>query len=184
MKIACIGWGSLVWKPGVLRCDGDWQKGGPELPLEFARTSRDGRLTLVLAPGATPVPTRWALLDYFTAVQAQDALAGREGCRADFIGLWPGAVPRHDVGAEAIAKWGSAAGLDAVVWTALPPKFDGVNGALPKDAATVLDYLGTLDGDTLERAREYVTRAPAEVRTPFRSAIEAALGWLPDEALA
>lgn len=129
------------------------------------------------------MPTKWVELDYFTAEQAQEALAGREGCRAEFIGLWPGHPPAHDVGAAAIATWASAMGLGAVVWTALPPKFDGINGAVPKDAATVLDYLKGLEGETLERAREYVTRAPTEVRTPFRSAIEEALGWVPEEAL-
>ena len=50
MKIVCIGWGSLVWDPGVLRCVGDWQTDGPTLPLEFARVWRDGRLALVLTP--------------------------------------------------------------------------------------------------------------------------------------
>lgn len=184
MRIGCIGWGSLIWKPGVLRCVGDWQASGPELPLEFARTSRDGRLTLALVTGATPVPTKWVELDYFTAEQAQEALAGREGCRAEFIGLWPSYSPKHDVGAAAIADWASAAGFDRVVWTALPPKFDNVNGAVPKDAATVLAYLNTLEGETLERAREYVTRAPSEVRTPFRSAIEAELGWVAEVGVA
>jgi len=139
-------------------------------------------LTLALVPGAAPAPTRWAYLDYFTAEQAQEALAGREGCRAEFIGLWPGATPKHDVGAAVIADWAKSTGLDAVVWTALPPKFDGVNGAVPKDAETALAYLSKLDGETLERAREYVVRAPSEVRTPFRTAIEAVLGWLPEEA--
>jgi len=94
-----------------------------------------------------------------------------------------GHLPAHDVGAGAIASWASATGLDAVVWTALPPKFDGINGAVPKDAATVLAYLKGLEGEPLERAREYVTRAPTEVRTPFRSAIEEGLGWAPEEAL-
>ncbi len=46
MAIVCLGWGSLVWKPCVLRCKGDWHGYGPELPLEFARVLRDGRLTL------------------------------------------------------------------------------------------------------------------------------------------
>lgn len=130
------------------------------------------------------MPTKWVELDYFTAEQAQEALAGREGCRAEFIGLWPSYSPKHDVGAAAIAAWASAAGLDRVVWTALPPKFDNVNGVVPKDAATVLAYLNTLEGETLERAREYVTRVPSEVRTPFRSAIEAELGWVAEVGVA
>lgn len=62
MRIACIGWGSLVWSPGILRCEGEWHLNGPLLPLEFARTSKDGRLTLVLMDGAAPVPSLWVEL--------------------------------------------------------------------------------------------------------------------------
>lgn len=182
MRIACIGWGSLVWKPGVLRCLGPWQSRGPELPIEFTRTSQDGRLTLVLTEGAAPAPTRFVALGYATAEQAQEALAGREGSGIDSIGLWPGPAPKNTVGAEAIAAWGQVNGFDAVVWTALKPKFAGVIGQAPADAEAVLAYLRELDLDTLQRAREYIVRAPAEVRTPFRAAIEAGLGWLPAQA--
>lgn len=37
--------------------------------------------------GATPVQTKWVELDYFTAEQAQEALAGREGCDGNLEGL-------------------------------------------------------------------------------------------------
>ena len=84
---------------------------------------------------------------------------------------------KYAVGAPAIAEWGAAKGFDAVVWTALKPKFRGAAGQVPKDAGDVLDYLRGLDGETAARAREYVCRAPAEVRTPFRAVIEAELGW-------
>lgn len=179
MKIACIAWGALVWKPGVLRCSGACQVGGPSLPLEFARTSQDGRLTLVLLDGAPAVPTRYVELAYATGEQAQEALAGREGSGIESIGLWPGPEPKYPVGASVIASWAMEKGFDAVVWTALRPKFRGVFGQVPDNADAVLDYLRQLDPETSALAREYITRAPAEVRTPYREVIEAELGWLP-----
>ncbi len=86
--------GSLVWDPGVLRIAGASKHDGPSLPVEFARVSRDGRLTLVLNPGAVVVETLWCELDY-NSPGAQAALAGREGCAVDAIGLWPGDMPDH-----------------------------------------------------------------------------------------
>ena len=182
MKIGCIGWGSLVWDPRALHCAGPWQRGGPLLPVEFARTSKDGRLTLVLLNGAQPVATRFVELAYDTAEQAQECLAGREGSGVESIGLWPGPEPRYAVGAAAIAEWGAANGFDAVVWSALRPKFRGVMDLVPSNAGAVLDYLRELDSETAARAREYVRKAPAEVRTPFRAAIEAELGWAAEDA--
>lgn len=179
MRIACIGWGSVVWRPGVLHCTGAWQRGGPSLPLEFARTSQDGRLTLVLLEGAPSVPTRFVELSYATGEQAQEALAGREGSGVESIGLWPGPGPKYPVGAETIAAWGAGSGFDAVVWTALRPKFRGVFGLVPEGAEDVLSYLRELDDETSARAREYVCNAPEEVRTPYRAIIEAELGWRP-----
>jgi hypothetical protein len=179
MKIACLGWGSLVWNPGVLRCIDDWRDDGPELPLEFARTSQDGRLTLVLVAGAQAVSTLWTELDYTKPLHAQEALAGREGCSLSAIGLWPGKAPEHGPGVvDAIAKWAAARGIDAVVWTALRPKFNNVDGQAPESAAAAVAYLRQLDGKSQARAREYIERAPAQVRTPFRHAFEQKLGWL------
>jgi len=125
------------------------------------------------------VPTRFVELSYATAEQAQEALAGREGSGVESIGLWPGPEPKYAVGAVAIGAWGAATGFDAVVWTALRPKFRGVFGQAPRDVDDVLLYLRELDEETLARAREYVSYAPVEVRTPYRAAIEAEFGWLP-----
>lgn len=176
VNIVCIGWGSLVWEPGVLRCIGDWQADGPHLPLEFARTSRDGRLTLVLTPEAVPVPTLWCKLDYNTGEAAQAALAGREGTSLHAIGLWPGSPPHFAVGAAEIAVWCKERGVDAVIWTALRPKFESVDGAGPIDAEAAAAYLGSLDESARARAREYVQRAPKQVSTSFRPTLELALG--------
>jgi hypothetical protein len=45
MRIACVGWGSLVWDPRDLPVKGAWRPDGPRLPIEFARQSDNGRLT-------------------------------------------------------------------------------------------------------------------------------------------
>lgn len=50
MKIAVIGRGSLIWCPRGLRIASRWHLDGRELPLEFVRTSGDGRLTLIICP--------------------------------------------------------------------------------------------------------------------------------------
>ncbi len=178
MKIACLGWGSLVWNPGVLHTVGAWRDDGPELPLEFARTSQDGRLTLVLVNDAPLVPCLWTELDYTAPHHAQEALAGREGCTLPGIGLWPGDAPRHAAGAELIARWAEARGVQAVVWTALTPRFDGNDGQAPPTGAASLAYLRTLEARAQARAREYVERAPTQLRTPLRQLFEQELGWL------
>ena len=46
-KIAVLAWGSLIEKPAVLSTIIDnWKPDGPKLPIEFARKSNDGYLTL------------------------------------------------------------------------------------------------------------------------------------------
>jgi hypothetical protein len=179
MKIACLGWGSLVWSPAVLHCVGGWRPDGPELPLEFARTSQDGRLTLVLTAGTKPLPCLWTEVEYTAPHHAQEALAGREGCTLPGIGLWPGDLPAHALGADVIAAWALSRGLDAVVWTALKPKFDGIDGNAPASAEAALNHLKQLDARRLAKAQEYVERAPAQIQTPFRAAFEQVLGWHP-----
>jgi hypothetical protein len=171
-KIVCIGWGSLVSAPGSLRCIGGWNVDGPELPVEFSRTSMDGRLTLVLTADTTPVPTLWSEVDYGSPDEARAALAARENSNVRWVGCWPGPVPDHALGREQIAAWAEGRGIDAVVWTALPPKFAGRNGLAPDSASAATAYLKSLDGDTLANALRYIKEAPAQVRTAYRVAFE------------
>lgn len=148
------------------------------LPVEFARVSRDGRLTLVLTQGAVPVQCLWAELSYASPEEAQAALAGREGCALHDIGRWPGKGPRHVVGATEIERWARANEIDAVVWTALAPNFDESHGKGSTGTDGVLNYLRGLDAVTQSKAREYVERSTIQVMTPLRQAIERELGWV------
>jgi hypothetical protein len=78
MHIAIIGWGSLIWSPGSLRLKSKWHADGPFLPIEFARISSDGRLTLVIHPESSEVQTYWAVSAYDTINDAREDLRKRE----------------------------------------------------------------------------------------------------------
>lgn len=145
--------------------------------LNLPEPSKDGRLTLVLTEGAAPVRCLWVELDYATALEAKAALEEREGCAPGAIGVWPGPAPKHSVGADSIAHWAEEKGLAAVVWTALPPKFDGSPGKAPQSAEAAMSYLEPLSPEAMAAAREYIERAPTQIRTAFRMIFEERLGW-------
>jgi hypothetical protein len=80
MKIAILGWGSLVWDPRALRLTGHWMEGGPALPIEFSRISDNGRLTLVIDEAhGVDVPTRYARSALSDLDEAIVDLQKREG---------------------------------------------------------------------------------------------------------
>jgi hypothetical protein len=184
MRIAILGWGSLVWDPRRLRVSGGWHADGPQLPLELARISQDGRLTLVVYPGAPPLTTYWALSAAVTVAEARENLRVREGTHERFIGVVPGradsAAPDDAAVAQTIELWRRRSQLDAVVWTALPPNFeDDEHGGRPLTGENAIRYLLDLPSDQRRKAEEYIRRAPTQIQTPIRQAIEQRLGWRP-----
>src|SRR4051812_43733908 len=142
MRIACLGWGSLVWNPGELRLSGEWQKDGPALPIEFARESSRKRITLVMADVPETVPSLWALLKADSLDAAISTLALREDIKDHNIqysmGWWRKADGAcHGVGAHAVAAWATAHSLDGVVWTNLKPGLKGEPKVVPTYAAVL-----------------------------------------------
>lgn len=179
MAIACLGWGSLIWCQKALPVSGAWQPDGPVLPLELARESKDQRITLVITPGAPAIATLWALLAVETLDEAKAALAAREGISAAnlarSVGAWSNGGA--DGVADTIGQWAASKGFAHVVWTALKPKIAG-EYRIPS-AAAVLAHLSALSGSDRDLAEEYVRMAPRQIATPYRAAIENALGWTP-----
>jgi len=179
MKIACIGWGSLIWDPRELDAERNWRKDGPVLPLEFARKSNDGRLTLVICPGAKELKTYWTIMGPNELLDAKTSLATREGCLTIRpIGcLEKTSVPKDAV-QKSIYKWLIASECDAVIWTNLSPRFYEEKRDQAPSLKDALEYLKGLDGATYKKAEEYVRKTPPSIRTYFRKKFEHTLGWL------
>ncbi len=188
LAIGCIGWGSLLWDPRDLPMEGGFQSGGPRLPIEFSRVAMDGRVTLVIDPAAEPIETYWTRLAADKIESAVEGLGRREKIAPARFGEWVGVEVAADPGASrgdalagtrrAIRSWLATAPLDAVVWTALPSRRpDGVF-AQPGVQDLMLHLRG-LEGESLERAEEYIRRAPPAVDTVRRRLFEAEFGWTP-----
>jgi hypothetical protein len=190
LKIACLGWGSLIWDPRTLPIRRPWFQDGPLLPIEFARRSDNGhgRITLVIVPpDCARVPcvrALWALMTVDSFDDAIERLAEREmpkNPREKAIGRWSfGATATEDFPfTDLISTWAQKKGLDAVVWTALPPKNER-DGEMPTIDA-VLQHLHGLafDYSRWREAEEYVRKAPMQIDTEYRRRIECEFGWTP-----
>ncbi len=181
MRIACLAWGSLIWKSDPLEPVSPWHDDGPRLPIEFAREADGGELATALCPddGVADTATYWALLDETDLATAREQLRRREQIpaeRTDGIGSVPSAAPGPF--AARIAGWLVDRPLDAVIWTALPPRSRGIEGRMPSvDEACA--YLAALPPSRQPHAEQYVRRVPTRIATRHRAAIEARLGWTP-----
>lgn len=176
MIIARLGWGSLIWKPDALELASEWFKDGPQLPIEFARVSDSGELATAICANAHPCKVLWAVLRAASLSAAYEALRLREqipeGCN-DGIGVFKlGGTPNG-----VISEWASTNGADAVIWTALLPRFEGVEGRIPSlDEA--FSYPHGLTSQTRDQAFQYLSRVPAQIDTSYRRELLKRLGQL------
>jgi hypothetical protein len=174
MNIAIIGWGSLIWCPRRLQIEQGWHRDGPMLPIEFARESSDGRLTLVIHPRRKKQRTYWATSTFKGLSQAIENLREREGknCREKDIhflgkGLSDGRGDARSM--RAVGEWlRKRENPDAAIWTGLPGTYD-------RDSA--IRYLkGIKDPGRLAEARKYVRMTPPQIQTVVRAAMRKE-GW-------
>jgi hypothetical protein len=186
MKTAILGWGSLIWQPKDLKFDANvgWKENGPVLRIEFARISQDGRLTLVITPNGTEVPTLYSVSSFNTIDLAVLNLKKREGTVKVNIGYYdrtkeeffPKEFP--DKEKENIKKWIQTTDFDAVIWTNLPEKWilndENKTKIDPKDR---IEYLKNLKGLESALAEEYIRNTPNQIATTYRNQIIETLGW-------
>lgn len=177
MKIAIIGWGSLIWDPRELPREGVWQEDGPILKIEFSRVSRNCRLTLVVDENnGVEVKTRFALSPRSDIEDAINDLRIREGTIKKWIGY---SDFKHDQDSlsynstqvnicENVKNWCRDKGFDAAVWTALRSYFFEET-KLNFSIHNALKYLESLPKYANKNALKYIQNASSEIVTPLRS---------------
>jgi hypothetical protein len=186
MKIAILAWGSLIWQPKDLLFDIEfgWKEDGPILPIEFARISKNGRLTLVITENGTFVPPFYTLSKYETLDEAILNLAIREGSLKKRIGSYDKSINEflHNIFFEKIIRdWINEKDFDAVIWTNL-----GENWAIKNESGKTVEviepaerikYLKGLKGNASALAEEYIRKTPVQIKTKYRAKIEEELNW-------
>jgi hypothetical protein len=184
MKIAILGWGSLIWQPKDLKFDANigWKEDGPVLPIEFARISQDGRLTLVITPNGTEVPTLYSVSSFNSLDLAVLNLAVREGSGRNSIGYYDKAKNEFSLidfsFKENINTWIETTDFDAVIWTNLPEKWILNDENKTKlDPKNRIEYLQNLKGPESALAEEYIRNTPKQIATKYRNQIIKTLGW-------
>jgi hypothetical protein len=180
----CLPWmGALVWNPDKLELASKWSSDGPVIPIEFARQSDNGRITLVITDGTPAV--LWAELAAPGIGKAKEQLALREGISARNIsrgvGYWtPNNASSHSE-APVIGNWAKERSYDGVVWTALQPRFAG-EYRVPTEAE-VLEYLASLTGQKRTDAETYFRRAPTRFGRPTARPLKPARDGYPHPRL-
>jgi hypothetical protein len=178
MNIGCLGWGSLIWNPDKLPVQNGWFSDGPLLPIEFARHSREDRVTLILVPAVPSVRTLWCLLAVTDLGMARDELATHESVwksKDRNIGFWSRNSGASGTFADVIGSWATAHQLDAVVWTNLGPKWKKEEGRVPS-VEEVLSFLRRQGPDS--KAAEYIRKTPEQIHTEYRRRMVVEIDWL------
>jgi len=182
MRIAILGWGSLIPNPRGLPIDDSWQEDGPVLPIEFSRISQDGRLTLVIdCDHGTEVRTY-----HVRSLRAElnDAICDlmvREGTDRKNIGICStNADQNHSKNHPAILPilhaWLRGTEFDTVIWTDLKSNYKKER-TRDFDEADALNYLNSLHPVCKANAHDYILQAPQQTQTKLRKFLRSK-GWL------
>ncbi len=186
MKIACLGWGSLIWDKSreLSIVDDEWFPDGPRMPLEFARISwipeieGGRRLTLVIRPHSDVSRTLYAISSKGSLVGAVSDLMLREGTTdLQNIGYYnfdnkKQSIRRceHQIKAE-LLEWNQSKDFNAVVWTDLGPNFYS-KLEKPLSLENIRKFLKSLPRNEFRSARDYILNTPSQIQTSLRSGLE------------
>ena len=181
-----LGWGSLIWDPRELAVyENDWIYDGPILPIEFARISNDGRLTLVITENGTEVKTFAAISNIYTNLDDMiENLRKREKCKKEHIGYYIKETntfyPEDFKFKENIRSWAIHHKITITLWTNLPEKWEYENEEkqiIKISPVERIDYLKNLIGEKRNDAEKYIRKTPLVINTKYRELIEKELNW-------
>lgn len=177
-KIACIGWGSLIWRPERLKIKNHWFEDGPILPIEFTRISRDNRVTLIIDKEAKPIRTLWALMNCTDIDEAKKSLIEREGVKKDSL---IHCVNQTDSATDEIQveiqNWLKEKSIDSAIWTGL--SFSTKTESKRPSIDKIIAHLNEIEYNERQLAEEYIRKAPRQIYTKYRRQIEKEFGWKP-----
>lgn len=184
MKIAILGWGSLIWNPENLSVQGNWTQAQLELPLEFSRISKDGRLTLVIDPDNGENNKVFYINSGFNNLNdAINNLKEREHTTEQNIGyvnlLAHTSRTHFTAFSENIKQWAERNDYAGVIWTDLICNFNNEYKS-PFSVGNAMKYLTRLSGNQKANALKYVSNTNQEINTPLRRKINCS-GWLEEE---
>ncbi|MNC33050.1 hypothetical protein D3C75_814310 [compost metagenome] len=124
------------------------------------------------------VPSLWAVMDSVDLASAVEALRSRENILGKnvekHVCRWSAGQPSPRL-IPSLSEWANAHDVAHVVWTGLPPKFNGAE--ITPSAEQVVEYLEKLTGEQREKAERYVRLAPRQIDTQYRRRIESSLHW-------
>ena len=178
MRIAILGWGSLIWDARLLSInttlfDNGWSSDGPDLPIEFSRVSTDKRLTLVIDPLVPNVRVLYAISLFDNIEQAIENLAKREGSNTSRIGYLiknGESFPTDFKYNHNLLTWlETKIDIDAVIWTNLESNFQ-IKTRKNYSVENALEYIQLLNNESKKIAVEYIMNAPSQINTKFRIA--------------
>lgn len=177
MKIGIIAWGSLITSKGDLSTKHDnWFSDGPMLPIEFARISKDNRITLVIFPPFEDVVTYYNISTFNELELAKDNLAKREGTTLSnigFINFKTGEIISKKIPIElkkTFSIWNFNKDFDALIWTDLDENFK-LKMKRPFSLEASIEHLKSLSPEEFEKAKNYILSSPENTQTRHRKAL-------------
>ena len=178
MKIAILGWGSLIWDIREFNNHiNQWNESDLELPIEFSRisSSRKGALTLVIDPvNGVNVKVRYAIAKSNSLEENIQLLKKREGTilkNIGFVNLINDEFKSYNIDiAQKIKTWAKKNNFDGVVWTDLKSNYNKKAGK-PFEVTEAFEYLKSLPLEVQKEAFNYINKAPKEIQTPLRDII-------------
>ena len=180
MKIAIIGWGSLLRYKKALEIDGEWQGDGPFLPLEFSYISKNKLLTLAILPGSRGVQTLWALSNFHDIDDAMKALKMLLKTELENIAFISRTNENDNYRitpeiVQDLLTWAEQKELEALVWVDFKSNFKQTT-EMDFNEDNVIDFINDLTKIEQLAVEKYIINNPEQIETTIRQKLRTEFG--------